>query len=379
MAEDNKKETIMMEISSEQLEGTLKDIKDKNREKLQNIKEKIQNLRKENEKLSEHQRNLKFQIQEEMKNEEFMKFALYKAHERAPVFFELTNKEVKELISIGERTEEIYNNKIGEYSKLIKETQHTLEGLLKNVLHENENLAEKLRSFMDQHSSLKFLPIKEDDNIKEVKNSKMNPHKTKKSNSLNVVEHKKAESNQERPYEEIDQVFIKALTSKSNIVKADSCNKEEKLQKNTGSNFWDSELFNEINNEEICEDTNFISSEAESHTYKIDLNGNKNKPKNTYEENKLQEKVKKEHTQEKNKLSKKEDTPNESKALASDINNIRSKYLIGKVTGEDLLDNEGKIIVPKDSLITNDIIKFAEEEGKLAELIVNMTIPEISE
>ena len=64
-----------------------------------------------------------------------------------------------------------------------------------------------------------------------------------------------------------------------------------------------------------------------------------------------------------------------SPAVSQDINLILNKYLIGKIAGDDILDREGKFIVSKNSIITSDIVEKAEQEGKLAELIVNMLLP----
>lgn len=65
----------------------------------------------------------------------------------------------------------------------------------------------------------------------------------------------------------------------------------------------------------------------------------------------------------------------ESPAVAREIKNVRYKYVVGKLAGEDLLDNDGRIIIRKSEIITPQIIEMAEKEGKLAELIVNMVIP----
>lgn len=64
-----------------------------------------------------------------------------------------------------------------------------------------------------------------------------------------------------------------------------------------------------------------------------------------------------------------------SPALSEDINMIRNKYLIGKIAGDDLYDREGSIIISKGSVITADVVKISEQEGKLAELVVNMLLP----
>lgn len=74
-----------------------------------------------------------------------------------------------------------------------------------------------------------------------------------------------------------------------------------------------------------------------------------------------------------------ENKPVESKAVTSEIKNIRSKYLIGKIVGEDLMDKQGRLLAKKGSTITEDLIEIIDKEGKLAELILNMVLPETSE
>lgn len=68
------------------------------------------------------------------------------------------------------------------------------------------------------------------------------------------------------------------------------------------------------------------------------------------------------------------DTPG-SAALSADINQVRNKYLVGKVAGEDLLAKNGSVIIAKNGVITAETVRRAEEEGKLAELIINMILP----
>jgi|GEM_PF-4695294 len=64
-----------------------------------------------------------------------------------------------------------------------------------------------------------------------------------------------------------------------------------------------------------------------------------------------------------------------SPAVSREIKAVRHKYVVGKLAGEDLLDNEGSLLIGKGQLITPSIVEKAEKEGKLAELIINMVIP----
>jgi cell division septum initiation protein DivIVA len=63
-------------------------------------------------------------------------------------------------------------------------------------------------------------------------------------------------------------------------------------------------------------------------------------------------------------------------AITKDINQIRSKYLLGKIAGEDLYDKNNVLIIQKHGVITEKVIEKAIEKGKLAELIINMTVPD---
>lgn len=60
--------------------------------------------------------------------------------------------------------------------------------------------------------------------------------------------------------------------------------------------------------------------------------------------------------------------------LIEQIDAIKSQYIVGKMTGEDLLDANGKLIISKNTLITREVVETANQAGKLAELIVNMKL-----
>lgn len=69
----------------------------------------------------------------------------------------------------------------------------------------------------------------------------------------------------------------------------------------------------------------------------------------------------------------------ESQGLTDEIDSIQQRYLVGKIAGKDLLDKKGQIIVSKNSKITSEIVKKANEEGVLSDLIINMKIPDLGE
>ena len=64
-----------------------------------------------------------------------------------------------------------------------------------------------------------------------------------------------------------------------------------------------------------------------------------------------------------------------SKEISKEVRHLRYKYVVGKYAGEDLVNNQGRLIVGKNNPITEEVVDAAEREGLLALLIVHMTIP----
>lgn len=82
-----------------------------------------------------------------------------------------------------------------------------------------------------------------------------------------------------------------------------------------------------------------------------------------------------------NALASTDDSGNE--ALQSDQENTKNnkkfyEYMVGKLAGEDLADNSGKIIIKAKEAITLEHIETASKKGKVSELIIGMDLPENS-
>ncbi|MFA6309056.1 MAG: hypothetical protein WC677_04855 [Clostridia bacterium] len=58
------------------------------------------------------------------------------------------------------------------------------------------------------------------------------------------------------------------------------------------------------------------------------------------------------------------------------VDNMKNRYILGKLAGENLLSKDGNLIISKNSEITEEVIQKAEQAGLLTDLIINMTIPE---
>lgn len=68
-----------------------------------------------------------------------------------------------------------------------------------------------------------------------------------------------------------------------------------------------------------------------------------------------------------------------SRQITREVRQLRYQYIVGKWAGEDLVNDRGELIIAKHQPITETIIDEADREGKLALLIVNMTIPGLME
>lgn len=61
--------------------------------------------------------------------------------------------------------------------------------------------------------------------------------------------------------------------------------------------------------------------------------------------------------------------------VRGEISAVRAKYILGKVAGEDIIGASGQVIVRKGNPITVNVMNMAQNEGKLADLIINMESP----
>lgn len=68
-----------------------------------------------------------------------------------------------------------------------------------------------------------------------------------------------------------------------------------------------------------------------------------------------------------------------SQAISDQSAHLRRKYIVGKIAGKELKDDRGKLIARQDTEITEQVLITAEQEGKLAELIVNMKLQRLGD
>ncbi|MFC0215184.1 hypothetical protein ACFFK0_22590 [Paenibacillus chartarius] len=62
------------------------------------------------------------------------------------------------------------------------------------------------------------------------------------------------------------------------------------------------------------------------------------------------------------------------RSSSPELDALKRNYIVGKLAGDDLLGRRGQLIIARHAEITEETVRLAEQEGKLAELIVNMII-----
>ncbi len=60
----------------------------------------------------------------------------------------------------------------------------------------------------------------------------------------------------------------------------------------------------------------------------------------------------------------------------TEIKQMRNTLIIGKIAGEDLVDSENNVVIPKGKVLSEEDIALAEAAAKLPELIINMVLPQ---
>lgn len=404
------------------------------------LKESIAMLTAENKMWERELEELKELLDNQLKQQEFMEYALNKAEtEIKPLIIKTIEKKVKS-ISVMEEIEESDNNvTINDFNKNSQINECKLENdvvsnsEVDNIISQEILLEDVSKNISDkkelESSALNMTTLAEEQNFENISEKlacdSVDTDIAESQQDCNILDGKKDFKNSEFIDDNIKNVeeFQEEVINKTSHVLIEKDNSEFNLptisvemgntNENEGkssTNFWEQE-------DDIKSSTSFWDEEFEEFEKVEELSEIKNffEVKETTEEKTSEKSAEKERLVEKSienednlmdnigfsfcnrnadkanktkddyheEINKKnillENKPVESKAVTSEIKNIRSKYLIGKIVGEDLMDRQGRLLARKGSIITENLIEIIDKEGKLAELILNMILPETSE
>lgn len=422
-------------VNKDEVNQYIKELKYNKNKGVDNIKANIEKLESENKFLNKELDKLKNEIDNQMSSKDIMEYAIKKAEEWMPAIVALSKEKALEIESYGKKQEEIINNKIENYNNIINISKNSLNNLLFIEVEKSDRLIEEINNYIKQKSeSINRKKKFEDANIIHLENrrnssynedlgktSKEDKKNDVKTSKLHKFEELKIVKNEQLSKNNFKQINGEKQTNESNVdnaeiaynkdiednlkekkdkdeINQDTINKEfnynlskdklvndgtlsGKTNSNSTSNFYDENNFWEDSFDNLFENSsdneNALKSEN-SNINKKTNNENFDEIQNQIIEKKIDnvtviniDKIEKEE-----KVKKEEDKHENSDNINNEIQDIKLKYIVGKIAGEDLYDDKGNLIIAKDSIITNNVLEKAEKEGKLADLIVDMKIPE---
>lgn len=334
----NKFTLTMNGFNIEEVDNYIENLESDQDAKLTDVILRLDEVAQENEALTKRLNDLKSELAQKSQSEELMQYAIKKASEWAELFSQNAAKKASELERVGKEQEISLNKKIEAYNKALKSSTEKLSFLLSLELEKDNNLFETATDPVDNSST------------EGVKNS----DGSIVPNFFDVNIEKDSDVSLE-------------IDNKEIINKASEEKKEHNSMEPAGENI-------NVNN---------VPDEAEVVAFKE--NKTKGKFDNMFLEITFEEKNALVKGMPSNSDSMEtedvEDQVSDQQNLSEnnedgDIENIRRKYIVGKIAGEDLHDGSGNIIIRKDNIISMETVAAAEREGKLASLIVDMKIPE---
>ncbi|MHC1683882.1 MAG: hypothetical protein AB6733_13160 [Clostridiaceae bacterium] len=347
----NKFTLTMNGFNIEEVDNYIENLESDQDAKLTDVILRLDEVAQENEALTKKLNDLKSELAQKSQSEELMQYAIKKASEWAELFSQNAAKKAAELERVGKEQEISLNKKIEAYNKALKSSTEKLSFLLSLELEKDNNLFETATDPVDssttegvKNSDGSIVPNFFDVNIeKEASEEKASDVSLEVDNKeiINQASEEKKEHNATEPAEE--NINVNNVPDEAEVVAF----KESKTKGKFDN------MFLEITFEEKNALVKGMSSNSDSMETEEDVEDEVGAQQNLSENN--------------------EDDDNNGDG---DIENIRRKYIVGKIAGEDLHDGSGNIIIRKDNIISMETVAAAEREGKLASLIVDMKIPE---
>lgn len=290
-------------------------------------------------------------------SEEFIYFAMNKVHDFTHVIKEKVASEVKSITELSKTVELEYDKRIAEKNRVIRETKKNIGAILRVQLKKNDNMINAIENEYDQSI----------DHISEIYEENM------KSLEMGISEKTIVDHVENSPIEP-EQEAVKEEVIEQEITKEEEHEHEESVKEVTEQ---------DVNGQDVDEDTieydiaerSFWEDESTSYTNEdskpiSDTAKNEKTDKDKYLD-KDNESITQNNTNTANEKQLK------SNAVSNDIVFLRNKYMVGKLAGEDLFDSKGELIIKEGQVINEQIIERSDREGKLSDLIVNMTAPGI--
>lgn len=360
----------MFGYSKEQVHRHLEYLEQNHQDQLEKLRFALENARQEKKRSAEKLEELQAAKEKLVKPDGFMELALIRAKEGTSLLKDKSHKESAEILQSAEEKNRDYEKKLINIKNEMRRTKAYFETALQQM---QELLEEKKADSNDLNNS-KIKRLVSFNKNSQVEKPNVNTAEDKNDQDVSQeekltadgmflpdIDYKKENGQQDdykRIFEKVSQILVKGRPSQDDAEVEQSACKEK----------TDEESIPETKelNSDAGDKGSFWDDEAQA-----DVPDKKESSEDEPLEVKTEEVQKPEHMQ----SPVGNDSTPYSPAVSAQIRNIRQKYIVGKIAGEDILDSNGQKIVGKKELITDEIVAAVEKEGKLPELIVNMILP----
>ena len=405
MSRDIDMATRFRGLNIEQVDEYLNNLKQIYSEEISNLKKQIETSYKEKDRLYQKLLNLQAEKEKQQKSKELLDLALIRAKEAVSYFENKAEEESEDILRAAKQQNEIFEKKINDIDNDIKFTKMHVESLLQDMMKILQNSRQDKENEKEEAGTGKVVG-----KIFPASSRLKKDNQAAESNGETVEEKEniRAENKQKITADGIiatDQHYKRFAERISGLLAKPAAPKEKPLQDEpedekvkrefSGEGFWEecsglSSIERETASEfsTVIEIGNYIKHIGSVRKKEVDiLAAVQEAASANMSTSAAKELLSDEKTDVKNDASmiiERADSGRttgidyplgKSPAVAAEISNIRFKYIVGKLAGEDLFDSNGRLIIAKKEKITSEVVALAEAEGRLPELIVNMILP----
>lgn len=372
-------------LNTQEVDQYLEKLKQSQDEEIKNLEKQLENIREEKDLLYKKVYELQEKWANKSEEKELLDLALLRTKNIAELLLQKAINEVKELLDEAEKKNAHNKKKTANLEEEIAIIQTQIQSMLESlnsVFKETDN--EKTSQFSNKIIS--FNDIMHEKKAKDNEKENIEENIWQEEQPITADGTRVSDFTKNTNVKENNQQFKKMMDKLAKVLNNQEEEKELEENNINENDFGaeqdhkaEDEIASTANENEEPENSEITSTQViETSSINIEETTQmRDEDKKVEIEEEIQREIDNLEKQEQTVLKDKKDTG--SPAISAEINNIRFKYITGKIAGRDLYDPTGELIIAKGKVITSEIVARVETEGKLPELIVNMILPGMEE
>lgn len=374
-------------LNPKEVDPYLEKLKQSQEEEIKNLEKQLENIQEEKTLLYKKLYELQEKWADKSEEKELLDLALLRTKNIAEILLQKAASEVKELLNEAEKKNADNKKKtanLEEEIAIIEAKIQSLLDILINAYQEETVISEKTSN--PSHKIIHFNDIMHEKKVKDNEKENIEENIWQEEQPITADGTRLSDFTKNTNVKENNQQFKKMMDKLAKVLNNQEEEKELE-EKNINENDFgaeqdhkaEDEIASTANENEEPENSETTSTQViETSSINIEETTQmRDEDKKVEIEEEIQREIDNLEKQEQTVLKDKKDTG--SPAISAEINNIRFKYITGKIAGRDLYDPTGELIIAKGKVITSEIVARVETEGKLPELIVNMILPGMEE